>query len=304
MKDKLKIVITGGIGYVGTALCKQYYGENHEVIVFDNRFIPEQVKTLKEHNIKYYERELFDAADLIKDADIVYHLASITDVAYTNTESDPEKDALIKRIGIEGSRYIIENMRQDAKIIFPSSHVVFEGLEGPVFNLKENDEPKPVLAYAFSKRQTELDLMNSSLNYIIVRFASIYGYGENMRIKIVANLFSKIASQNGTIKLFGGGINYKPLVGINDVARFLKFIAHSDEYNREIFHLVNENLTVKEIANICKEVNPEVKIIETDDEIPNLGYTLSNEKVLSTGFKFEQNIKDEIKKMINYWKNE
>lgn len=304
MKDKLKIVISGGIGYVGTALCKQYYGEKHEVIVFDNRFIPEQVKALKEHNIKYYERELFDSADLIKDADIIYHLASITDVAYTNTESDPEKDALIKRIGIEGSRYIIENMKQDAKIIFPSSHVVFDGLKGPIFNLKENDEPKPILAYAFSKRQTELDLMNSSLNYIITRFASIYGYGENMRIKIVANLFSKIASQNGEIKLFGGGINYKPLVGINDVARFLKFIAHNDQYNREIFHLVNENLTVKEIANICKEINPAVKIIETDDEIPNLGYTLSNEKVLSTGFKFYQNIRDEIKKLINYWKNE
>lgn len=304
MADKLKIVITGGLGYVGTALCKQYYDQNHEIIVFDNRFIPEQVRVLKEHKIKYYERDIFNSADLIRDADIVYHLASITDVAYINTESDPEKDALIKRIGIDGSRYIMENMKQNAKIIFPSSHVVFEGLKQTTFNLKENFEPKPVLAYAISKRQTELDLMNSSLNYIILRFASVYGYGENMRIKIVVNLFSKIASQNGIIKLFGGGINYKPLVGINDVARFLKFIAHNDNYNREIFHLVNENLTVKEIANICKEINPNVKIIQTEDEIPNLGYTLSNEKVLSTGFKFEQNIRDEIKKMVNFWKNE
>lgn len=304
MKDKLKIVITGGLGYVGTALCKEYYNSSHEVIVFDNRFIPEQVKRLKENNIKYFERDLFDSADLIKNADIVYHLASITDVAYTNTESDPEKDALIKKVGIDGSRFIIDNLKKDAKIIFPSSHVVFEGLQGPVFNLKEDDEPKPVLAYAFSKRQTEIDLINSSLKYIIIRFASIYGYGENMRIKIVANLFSKIASQNQTIKLFGGGINYKPLVGINDVARFLKFIAHNESYNRTLFHLVNENMTVKEIALICKEFNPNVNIIETDDEVPNLGYTLSNKKFLKTGFSFQQNIKEEIGKMINYWKNE
>jgi UDP-glucose 4-epimerase len=304
MENKMKIVITGGLGYVGTALCKEYYNSNHEVIVFDNRFIPEQVKTLKEHKIKYYERDLFDSADLIKDADIIYHLVSITDVAYTNTESDPEKDALIKRIGIEGSRYVMSYTKKDAKFIFPSSHVVFEGLQETTFDLKEEDEPKPVLAYALSKRQTELDLINSSLNYIILRFASIYGYGENMRIKIVANLFSKIASQNGTIKLFGRGINYKPLVCINDVVKFLKFIAHNDKYNREIFHLVNENLTVKQIAEICREANPNVNIIETDDEIPNLGYTLSNKKLLNTGFNFKYNIRDEVFKMINFWKNE
>lgn len=299
-----KIVITGGLGYVGTALCKEYYGSPHEVVVFDSRFVPEQVKELKERGIKYYEAELFDSREIIQDADIVYHLAGVTDVAYTNTESDPQKDALIKRTGTEGSRHVMKSMKKGAKIIFPSSHVVYEGLSETAFDVKEDYEPKPVLAYSTSKRQTELDLVSSDLNYIILRFASIYGYGENMRVKIIANLFSKMASQNKTLKLFGGGVNYKPLVALNDVARFLKLITHHNNYNREIFHLVNENLTVKQIAEICKEINPEISLEETDDEIPNLGYTLSNEKVLRTGFEFTHNIRDEISKMIGYWRGE
>ena len=298
----MKIVITGGLGYVGTALSKQYYNTTDEVVVFDNRFIPEQVKELREHNIKYYELDLFDSKDILKDADIVYHLAGITDVAYTNTESNPDKDSLIKRVGIEGSRYVVENIKKDARLIFPSTHVVYEGLKETVFDIKEDAPPVPVLTYAVGKRQTELDLMDSTLNYIIVRFGTVFGYGENMRTKIVANLFSKIASQDGTISLFGGGVNHKHLVGLNDVARFLKFIAHSN-YSRELFHLVSESATVEQIANMCKEVNPCVTIKKTDDEIPNLGYTLSNEKVLKTGFVFQDKLKEEITRMIQMWYN-
>ena len=299
----MKIVITGGLGYVGTALCKQYYDTSDDVVVFDNRFIPEQVNELRKHGIKYYECDLFDSKDILKDADIIYHLAGITDVAYTNTESNPDKDSLIKRVGIEGSRYVMEHIRKDARLIFPSTHVVYEGLKETVFDIKEDAPPLPVLTYAVGKRQTELDLLNSDLNYIVVRFGSVFGYGENMRTKIVANLFSKMASQNQTIKLFGGGINYKHLVGLNDVARFLKFIAHNNVYHRELFHLVSESATVEQIADMCKEVNPNVVIKKTDDEIPNLGYTLSNEKVLKTGFVFEDKLRDEITKMIQMWYN-
>jgi dTDP-4-dehydrorhamnose 3,5-epimerase-like enzyme len=60
-------------------------------------------------------------------------------------------------------------------------------------------------------------------------------------------------------------------------------------------------MTVKEVAEICKEINPNLSIIETDDEIPNLGYTISNKKLLSTGFEFRYNIKDSIKEMITNW---
>jgi SAM-dependent methyltransferase/quercetin dioxygenase-like cupin family protein len=114
------------------------------------------------------------------------------------------------------------------------------------------------------------------------------------------NLFSKISSQNGTINLFSGGIQYKSLVSLIDTARALKFMAES-EYNREIFHLSNESMTIKEVAEICKKINPNVNLVETDDEIPNLGYTISNKKLLSTGFQFRYDIETCIREMIEKW---
>ena len=50
----------------------------------------------------------------------------------------------------------------------------------------------------------------------------------------------------------------------------------------EIFHLVNEQTTVKQVAQICKKINPQLTLEVTKDEIPNAGYTLSNKKLLKT----------------------
>ena len=115
------------------------------------------------------------------------------------------------------------------------------------------------------------------------------------------NLFSKIASQNGEIKLFGGGKQLKSLVPLIDVVRCFKFVEESNDFKDGIYNLTKENTTVKEVAKICKKINPKLKLIETNDEIPNKGYTLSNKKILSTGFKFLYDLETCIKEMIEKW---
>ena len=104
------------------------------------------------------------------------------------------------------------------------------------------------------------------------------------------NLFSKIASQDGTIKLFGGGKQLKSLVPLVDVARCFKFVEENNDFKNGIYNLTKENTTVKDVAYLCKKYNPKLKIIKTKDEVPNKGYTLSNKKLLLTGFKFVHNL--------------
>ena len=70
----------------------------------------------------------------------------------------------------------------------------------------------------------------------------------------------------------------KSLVPLLDVVRCIKYMADRTDINREMFHLSKESMTVKEVAEICKKFNPKLNIIETDDEIPNLGYTISNKE--------------------------
>lgn len=301
-----KIVITGGLGYIGTELCKLYSGEARykNIVVIDNRFVSERVKQLRDWGIKFVQSDILDEETIyneLKDADIVHHLAGITDVAYTKTESNTEKDKLISTVAIEGTRIILKSMPKHCKIIFPSTHVVFEGFDETKFDLSEDTLPTPILTYSKSKVVNENDITTSPNPSVILRLGSVYGYStDTMRINIMPNLFSKIASQNAPIKLFGGGVQYKSLVSVIDVARCFKFMSESS-YENEIFHLSNESMTVKDVAELVKKHKPECKIILTDDEIPNLGYTISNSKLLSTGFKFLYNINDSIKEMIENW---
>ena len=88
-----KIVITGALGYIGTELCKLYSGFSwkYEVVAIDNRFISERVNELKRRKIKFVQADILDLETIkpyIEKAEIVHHLAGITDVAYVKKETN------------------------------------------------------------------------------------------------------------------------------------------------------------------------------------------------------------------------
>jgi len=303
-----KIVILGALGYLGTELSRIYSGESwkNEIIAIDNRFISERINQLKKWNIQFFQGHILDKDFLNKhlnEADVVHHLAGVTDVAYVKTEANSELDERIRSIAIEGTNNVINSISKKCKLIFPSTHVVFEGLKKAKKNIKEGEKTKPILMYAKSKNQNEVDIKKNHANHVILRLGSVYGYSlDTMRINIMPNLFSKITSQDGVIKLFSGGKQLKSLVSIMDVVRCMKFVEDNTEIKNETFHLVNEQTTVKKVAELCKKINPKIKLIITKDATPNLGYTLSNKKLLKTGFKFLYNLENSVKEMVENWK--
>ena len=304
---KKKIIITGGLGYIGTELCKLYSGVSwyHKIIVIDNRFISERVNQIRNWNMEFIQGDILNK-DLVKqyfgDADVVHHLAGITDVPRTKTDSSELQDKKIREVGEKGTQNILDSINDNCKIVFPSTHVVYEGIEEVKTNIKENETTKPILSYSLSKAVNEEQLKKSGKNYVILRLGSVYGYStDSMRVDIMPNLFSKISSQNGTLKLFAGGRQLKSLVPLIDVARCFKFMEEKKEIKSEIFNLTKDTLTVKEVAEICKKHNPKVILKDTNDEVPNLGFSLSNKKLLNTGFKFLYNLDQNIKEMIQKW---
>ena len=68
------------------------------------------------------------------------------------------------------------------------------------------------------------------------------------------NLFSKISSQNGTLRLFAGGKQVKSLVPLIDVARCFKYMEERDNLSSETFNLTKETITVKEVAKFAKNI--------------------------------------------------
>ena len=304
---KKKIIITGGLGYIGTELCKLYSGVSwhHEIIVIDNRFISERVNQIRNWNMEFIQGDILDK-DLVQkyceNADVVHHLAGVTDVPRTQSEASKAQDEKIIEVGERGTQNILESISDKCKIIFPSTHVVYEGINEVKTNIMEDEQLKPVLSYSSSKAINENQLKKSGKNYVILRLGSVYGYStDSMRIDIMPNLFSKIASQNGTLKLFAGGRQIKSLVPLIDVARCFKFMEEKNNISSETFNLTKDTLSVKEVAEVCKKHNPKIILKETNDEVPNLGFSLSNKKLLGTGFNFLYNLDQNIKEMIQKW---
>ena len=304
------IIITGGLGYIGTELCKIYsgYSWNDQVTVIDKRFISERVNQLRNWNINFVQGDILDK-DLINkfcnEADIVHHLAGITKVPKVKSETNDLQDQQIKLVAEQGTQNILDAIPDSCKIIMPSTHVVYEGINEVKKDILEHEETFPVLSYAKSKDYNEKQLKTSGKNYVILRLGSVYGYsGDTMRIDIMPNLFSKISSQNGVLKLFSGGKQIKSLVPLIDVARCFKFIEERKDINNDLFNLTKDTVTVKEVAEICKKYNPKVVLRETNDEIPNLGFSLSNKKIKKKGFKFLYSLDESIKEMILKWSSQ
>jgi nucleoside-diphosphate-sugar epimerase len=304
---KKKIIITGGLGYIGTELCKLYSGVSwhHQIIVIDNRFISERVNQIRNWNMEFVQGDILNKEFVRKNcegADVVHHLAGVTDVPRTKSEASNSQDEKIKEVGEKGTQNILDAISNKCKIIFPSTHVVYEGISQVKTDIEEDEAVKPVLSYSTSKAVNEKQLKESGKNYVILRLGSVYGYStDSMRVDIMPNLFSKIASQNGTLKLFAGGRQIKSLVPLIDVARCFKLMEEKNDIKSEIFNLTKDTLTVKEVAKICKKHNPKIVLKETNDEVPNLGFSLSNKKLLNTGFKFLYNLDQNIKEMIQKW---
>ena len=161
-----KIVITGGLGYIGSELCKIYsgYSWNDRITVIDNRFISERVNQIRNWNMDFYQGDILDREFVkkhLKDADVVHHLAGVTDVPRTKSEASNIQDKKIKEVGETGTQNILDSISNKCKIIFPSSHVVYEGIDKVVTNIEEEKDTIPILSYATSKAINETQLKKS-----------------------------------------------------------------------------------------------------------------------------------------------
>ena len=296
------------MGYLGTELCIIYSGESwyNQIIAIDNNFFSKRVAQLRKWNIEFHQVDIRDKKkihEICHDADAIHHLAGITNVAYTKSESNSALDRLIKDVAINGTNNILNSINlEKCKFIFPSTHVVFEGIKKNTKNISELEKPKPILSYSTSKYCNELDIVKNSKNYTILRLGSVYGFSEDgCRIQIMPNLFSKLAATNQNIQIYQNGIQLKSLVNLIDVVRCFQFVEKNPKIKNETFHLVNENVTVKKVSQICKKYQKKLRVISVKKEIPNIGYSLSNNKLKKTGFKFLYTLDASIKEMINKW---
>jgi len=299
----MKIVICGGLGYIGTSLLELYRNEtDHEIWAVDKKFIPHLVFNLPSH-ARYIEGDIMDESlmrPLIDGADIVYQLA-----AEVEAEKSIHKEEAIWRNNYEAAKTIIDMCGPDTRLIFPSTGNVFGGVDEneKYMNLTEEDRPRPKYPYAESKYEIEKYLAKrENRNFTIVRYGTNYGYSPGIRFNLVTNIFIKRMMQGLDITVHGSGENYRPTVHVMDAAGGAKYLAELAEAKGEMYHMIRQSYKIHELAESVCKYNERIKLNYIAKEVPFSSYHLTNDKLVSTGYQFKYDLDSGIQEMMRVFK--
>jgi UDP-glucose 4-epimerase len=213
----MRILVTGGAGFVGRHLVSRLLAEGHEVVVLDNFYNSKKSDVPK--GAKIIEADIRDAEDVkraVHGCSAVFHLAAIA-------EALSKDDNLVYNVNFLGSKNVFEAAKAaKAKIIFTSSAAVYGESRGA----KETDEPKPVNQYGKSKLKAEKICPADSF---IVRLFNIYGPDGHG----VVNKFTSLISRYKEIVVYGHGTQTRDFVYVEDAVNALQLglLKNSGIYN-------------------------------------------------------------------------
>ena len=225
---KNKILITGGAGFIGSELIKLINNKKN-IIVVDKIRNKKTISKFKKLKIKYIHGNLINkefSKKIYRNIKTIYHLAGVVKVPSTDINLNLKKEKKIFTEATKIMHNLIKYSDQKVKVIFPSTHLVFENCKKNKSKYDEKSEVLPYLAYSRSKYECEKLLINNKVNFLIVRLGSVFGKTEDIkRMFNLPNLFPLRAKNNLDLKLFSRGIQIKSIISVKDVARAILFLS-------------------------------------------------------------------------------
>lgn len=259
------ILITGGAGYIGSALAEQLL-QNEEVeklVIFDNLsrknyhfFLGTEFPN--KHKISFVDGELLDSRKLKKaltGIDTVVHLAAKVTTPFA--DADPHYFEQVNHWGTAELVYAVEES-EVKQFIFASSVSVFGSSSEMI---QEGQEPNPRTIYGISKMRGEEHVARllEKMNTQILRLGNVYGYSHAVRFDAVINRFMFDANFNGRIAINGDGKQNRPFISIYKLRELLEQIIFADQIPSGYFNVVDQNLQVLDIVDVLKELYPEME---------------------------------------------
>jgi len=245
----MKVLVTGGAGYIGVVLCERLLEAGHQVRVLDRLYWGRKPIEHIVDRIELVHADVRDFDDHALDGvDGVVHLAGLSNdpTAEYNPSANWEMNAVAtetlaaacKRCGV-------------GRLTFGSSASIYDGLGDGLFD--ETTKVSPRGAYSRSKFEAEQHLMRAAdgrFAPVILRQGTVYGYSPRMRLDLVVNTFIKDALLRERLYLHGGGWMWRPLVDVTDVAEsHLRCLeAPANAVGGQIFNVVHENHQIRQLA--------------------------------------------------------
>ena len=259
----MKILVTGGAGYLGSVLVPKLLVRGHQVRVFDiGYFGVEHLRSLLPRielvrdDIRRVCKDKKFCKELIRNCDCIIHLAAISNDP--SAELYPE---LTQDVNFESTRALAEVARlKKIKFIFSSSCSVYGKAKGQA---GENSPLKPLTVYAESKVKSEKilkEMSDKKWAAIILRNGTLFGYSVRMRFDLVVNIFSLYSTLYNQIKIFRQGKEWRPFLHVGDCARAFIYFSEKNKCRYDCYNIAHENLRVSDVARIFKKINPHLRI--------------------------------------------
>ncbi len=268
----MRVLVTGGSGFIGSHLVDKLIEHDIEVRVFD-RLKPRQ------ENAEWFKGDLLNEKEVLeacRDVDVVYHLAAVADVGVA--VSHPEKCLMINEVGtINLLRSAVA--REVERVILASTTWVYGATGGTV----DESAPIPMPSHIYTKTKVGQEHLVYSwhrhygLPYTILRYG--IPYGPRMRSNMVISIFMRKAMKKEPLTIFGDGKQGRCFIYVEDLAEG-NVAALKGTGKNEIFNLAGKKfLTINQIVNNLKQMFGE---IDVNHEAPRLsdfkGVVVSIEK--------------------------
>lgn len=262
----MKVLVTGGAGYIGTELAAQLVAkpEVEKVIIYDNLsrlnynlFLGLRLR--QHHKLSFIKGELLDSRALrkvLKDVDAVYHLAAKVTTPFSNVDAHVYEQ--VNHWGTAELVYAIEESNVK-RIIYTSSTGIYGSSKEAI---DENALPEPQSLYATSKLRGEdhVRRLSDKISTHIMRCGNVYGYNKSMRFDAVINRFVFEANFNRMVTIQGDGKQNRAFIHVEMLAKALGNLLHSNLPNGT-YNLVDRNIKVIDILDALKELIPGLEFL-------------------------------------------
>jgi nucleoside-diphosphate-sugar epimerase len=304
VESKMKILVTGGAGYIGSVLVPELLKIGHEVTVLDN-FMYNQTPLLecchdeKLEIVKGDTRDRELVGKLLKKADVIFPLACLTGAPLC--QKDPVGATTII---LDAVKMIVELKSKDQRIIYPTTNSGYGIGEKGKFCTEETPL-RPVSLYGKLKVDAEKAILDSE-NAITFRLATAFGVSPRMRLDLLVNDFTYRAVYDRFIVLFEAHFN-RNFIHVRDVTRaFLHGMANFSKMKGQAYNvgLSDANLSKTQLCEEIKKQVPDFYFVEAavGEDPDKRDYIVSNEKLEKTGYKPQVSIQQGIKELIKAFK--
>ncbi len=268
----MKVLITGGAGYVGTKLVKQLAANDlvTGILVYDNLsrgnynlFLGERI--VNGAKIRFVQGDILDSRLLRKSLqgiDMVYHLAAKVTTPFANT--DPHFYEQTNHWGTAELVYAIEDSDVQ-QLIHLSSTSVYGSSDGEV---TEDSPLNPKTFYGVAKRRAEEHVLRlvAKDRAVIIRSGNVYGYSKSMRFDAVINKFVFETNFHNRITIQGSGRQYRAFIHVNDLVYNLGLLI-SQKVPADVYNMVAKNLSVLDLVDVLQELRPSLEFLFVDQHL-------------------------------------